>query len=489
VKKEITLFALLAVLLPAGFGASPCRGQAVDSLQADLDRGVTLPLNREGTTAVRFAFLNQFWLRHTELNRGSLYRGQPARQVTDFAIRRLFLACGIQVRSRLMLLVSAVGAGTVGEAPRQPQFNLDLLDAYVEYKLSDALYLGAGLPPWVGLSRITGEGGNNIRPLDLPQFQYPLQGSLERLPRSPGLYAKGRVARLNYRVMVNDPFSPVPNASPADAGAGSTAGGRVGEAAGNARPGVAYLDPAARSKLVQGYGQWEFLDKEPNLFSWEAGSYQGTRRVLNLGAGFMYRPRAILTPTAIGVAQPDQPGGPGNPPVIQSAERSALQAFAVDAFLDYRLSAQNEGVAAYLGYFHTDLGPNYYRVAGTNNPSTRGMNFSPVNGPGNAFPATGTGQTLYCQAGYLTPRGLWRGNPGWQWEPYLTYQHSRFEALGDPCRVYEGGVNWYLYRNGLKVTGHYRSRPVYDLPAGRETSGAVVTERKGELILQFQFFM
>jgi len=448
------------------------------------ERGATVYLSKDSVARVRFITLVQFWARQTRMNPGSLYKNGPADQVTDLSLRRGSLVTIIQPNPRLLMLFNY---GGYANAANEGEVSFELTDAYAEYKIRNGLFVGAGLSQWSGLSRITVEGVSSLINVDVPTVAQPTFNRLDRVGRSLGIFAKGRLGSLNYRLMLSDPFVPPATSFAANAGRGSPSGSSVGESLGPAQPGVAYLNPQARSLLMQGYGQWEFLDHEANVSPYVPSTYFGTKRIFNLGAGFMYRSDAMLEALTTGLALPGQAESAVNPRLIQTARTHDFFAFAVDAFLNYRFNAKQEGITAYLGYFNLNFGPNYFTVRGNNNiasGSTAGV--SAINGIGNAMPATGTGQTGYGQLGYLAPLGFLHSTH--RFGLFTTYQYSQFKALKDPTIVYEGGANWFLAGNNLKLTGQYRNRPIYRglATASSETNTAVVDSRRGEWILQLQ---
>lgn len=449
-------------------------------------QGLTYYTAKDSSSYIRFIGLLQFWVRNTEMNPGTLYKNEPVNNYTDFTIRRLALINVFQIHPRLLFLTNISSTSNSSNIAQQTNLSLGFADAYGEYKFSDKLFIGAGLHQWTGFSRLNLEGVGTMVNLDIPKFQFPFINQLDRNNRMLGIYAKGRLGKLDYRISLNDPFVPVLPSGAANSGSGSPSGGLVGKPSGNAQVNVAYYNPAARSKMVLSYLKWQFLETEYNKIPYETGNYLGQKRIFNIGAGLAYRKDGMLNPEVIELQDPSLPVSNTNPLIVKSANKQDVFCYAIDAFLAYRFTKKQDGINIYTGYYHTGMGNNYYNVSATNQTVTVGSSASPINGPGGSMPSSGTGHTFYVLAGYLAPVGFINANN--RFGVFGTYQNSKFEALKDPVQVYEAGINWLVSGNGLKITAQYRNRPVYKGLAafGKTESTATVDNRKSEMLLQMQ---
>jgi hypothetical protein len=460
--------------------------QQVQPKDSTATQGLVVHLNKEGTANVRFITLLQTWARYTDYNSGTIYKEKGRDSNYDIALRRAVFTVVAQLNPRVLLLLNLTGSGNSGEGAFQSAINFSVLDAYGEYKFSKALYIGTGLHQWTGFSRLNADAVGSLINLDQPTFQQISWNRNDRLGRFLCIYAKGELGKLNYRVSVNEAFvSPVFNFV-ANTGRGSPNGGTINTEARNAQLNVAYFNPTAVSKIVQGYAEYAFWETENHITPYEVSTYQGSKKLLNVGAGFYYRNNGMLTPTVIELRDPALPESSANPKLLKSANETDIKAFAIDATLLYPFSKNLDGMAVYIGYFHTDLGPNYYSLTNIVNVTTATANASSINGSGNAYPAAGTGNTFYVQAGYIAPKQLLKGS---RLGVFTTYQHSKLEALKDAVQVYEGGLNWFINGNKVRLTVMYRDRPVYkgDAAFGNQASEAVVDRRKSEVITQLQF--
>ncbi len=449
--------------------------------------GFTIYPYKDSTINIRFLGLMQFWSRYGEANAGSIYKGDTVNSISDLSLRRLSLITAFEITPKFLLMVNVNSNGNASNNPQQVNLNFSIIDGYGEYSLSDKLSIGAGLHLWNGFSRLNLENVGTLTNLDVPKFQAPYFNQLDKLNRMFGIYARGRLRKLDYRISVNDPFTPTSTNTPANNGFGSPSGGLLHTPSNNSQLNVAYFNPAAQTKMFMGYFKWQFLSKEFNKIPFENGDYIGQKRVFNIGAGFAYRKNGMLVPTKIELRNSALPESSSNPKILIEAKHHDILCLAVDAFLSHKLSAKNDGITMYLGYFSTDMGPNFYTVSSTNQISTYANNpKSNINGSGLASPASGTGNTFYVVTGYHLPNNFPVNNT--QFGLFATVQHSNFKALKAPITIYEGGVNWFISGHGLKLTLQYRNRPVLGGIAAYDNFESTATQqsRKREFILQAQ---
>ncbi len=420
--------------------------QARAEYPAELDKGMKVDLG-DPNRFLRIIVWDQLWLRYVEQNPGSVVRGRVRTDGLDIGVRSSrFLLHGQLTKDLLFVFhaginsQSSVGGGFgLGTDAKKPQ--LFVHDAFGEYRVAgDWLAVGGGLHYWNGVSRLASTSTFSLVTLDAPMYNWTTLEKTDQLARQLGVYAKGHVGDLEYRVAVNKPFA--------------TEG----------TPGPNKSDYYARSDTwaLQGYFKLDFLDKEANTLPYYAGTYLGKKRVWNVGAGFYYHPDSMV--------------------YLDSGRKLADTVVAgLDTFVELPLGHGS----AFTGYANgqfTSLGPNYLRSIGVMNPSSGVSKTAPhaINGAGNAVPTIGTGMTYYGQAGYLLPDVLGRAG---QLQPYVAVRWSQLEALGGPVVVPEAGVNWMIAGQHAKVTLHYRSRPVFEA----QTYGKPVEkDRKSEVTLQLQ---
>lgn len=416
----------------SGASAAPPYGQ-----------GLRLNLDDKGDFYVRFLTWHQVWNRYMELNPGTEIQGEPATSSFDIALRRSRFLVMASLGERLLILTHFGVDNQVFNGARKPQ--LFMHDAWVQYEvLQRYLAVGFGLHYWHGVSRMTNASTLNLVPLDAPVLNWPTIERTDQFARFLGIFAKGKVGPLDYRVALNKPFS-----------AGTSTQAMA------ATPDVADYDPAARTVNMEGYLQYQLWDEESDTLPYAVGTYLGGKRVLNLGAGFHVQPAGMVSFDASGQEQ-----------------KHDLVLLGLDVFIDTPVGDYG-AITAYGVYYHYDFGPNHLRSIGIMNPGSGGTS---VNGAGNAFPVIGTGEHFYGLVGYLVPR---RWTFGLAVQPYVTGTVSLFQALEQPSVVAEAGVNLLLEEHHAKLTAHYRNRPIFSW----DGEGSRLSARADEFIVQAMVFL
>jgi hypothetical protein len=341
------------------------------------------------------------------------------------------------------------GTATASNNGKKPQ--LFIHDAWTEFEVKkDKLYLGAGLLYWNGISRLTSHSTLNFMTLDAPIFNWPTIETTDQFARQLGMYAKGQLGRLDYRLSLNKPF----------------ANGLTPLAV--KKDGIA-VNVLNENWATAGYVNWMFWDKENNKLPFYVGSYLGAKKVLNLGVGFYNHPGASLYKSAEG---PD-------------STYQANRAFGADLFLDMPVNkAKGTALSVLATFYSYDFGTNYIRNLGILNLHSSGATTNSWAGTGNAQPTIGTGNIFYVQAGYQLPKL----KNGTAFMPYVTLTNKNFEALADPSTQYGLGLNYFITGHNAKITLEYQTRPTYKV--NTENNNAIErTGYRGEFILQTHIFL
>lgn len=408
-------------------------------------------LNEDGSNYVKFTFLNQIWLRYNNSNPGTTVFGTAQEQTYDIGLRRVRMQLFGQISDRVFFYTQ-FGINNFGyNSARKP--GLFIHDGIAEYKVAkNYLSVGAGLTGWSGLSRYASPSAGTIMAIDAPLYQQSSNDVTDQFLRKLSIYAKGKLGRLDYRLIVSDPMS-LQNSTAQSTTIGTNA-------TFSAEPGKAQ---------IQGYFSYQFLDKEANLTPYSVGSYLGDKKVFNIGAGFIVQQNAMWHLSDAGT----------------DTVRSNLQLLAVDLFYDVPLNIEKgNALTAYASFSSNDYGKNYIRNLGVMNPATAVNSGGSFNGTGNAFPMYGTGTTAYAQIGYKFKNGL-LGNRG-TLQPYVCAQYSDYQLLKDPMLMYEAGINWLIESHRSKITLNYQDRPVFNRNAA---NNYVVSTRKGMVVIQFQIMI
>lgn len=518
--------------------------------------GLRLYLNKDSTSFIRLLMWSQIWFRWQQQNPGTSIAGNNnVPETWDVGIRRSRILMHGQLTPRILVfwIIGAnnqtfntggggllTGPDGVTDGKRQSVF---VHDAWTEFKASRALSFGAGLLTWSGLSRLSSAATLNFMTFDSPLYGWALLDANDQFARTLGLYAKGEIGKLSYRAILTKPFTipeaatgwttPYTLAQRTGASPMTTLPGRgAGWAAGltalpNAYNISQYNSRSFNKPLYQLYTTYDFFEQESQTLPFMVGSYLGTKKVFNIGAGFMIQPDAMwhrsrrtATPTlpaSVSLnAQQTTEFNAGQYPAtitgfgsIPEAQRIALMTanvdttvtairhFAIDSFLDLPFGSgeQRSALTAYAVHYWFDYGPNYVRNAGTMNLSSAatqpGSQPQAFNGAGNAYPTWGTGRVFHLQAGYMFPKA-WTRSFG-QFQPYVSYTRADFKRLNQSHNLLEGGMNWLLAGHNAKITVHYRPRPIYSAATnetpGREGLGGMrVVDRRSEIITQFFIF-
>ncbi|QDH80996.1 hypothetical protein FKX85_18880 [Echinicola soli] len=405
-------------------------------------------LNDDGSHYVKGTFLNQIWLRYTQANPGSEVYGTPDDQIMDIGLRRTRIQVFGQLTDKVFFYTQFGQNNLSYRSPRKQ--GIFFLDAIGEYKVAkEKLSIGAGLTGWNGVSRYSSPSIGSILSLDAPLYQQATNDVNDQFVRKLSIYAKGQLGKLDYRMAVSKPMSIEPS---------------------SVQEPVIDENSLFTSEIgyaqYHGYFKYMFLDKESNTTPYQAGSYLGTKSVFNIGAGFMAQKDAMWH-------YADN---------TTDTVRTNLGIFAIDAFYDRPIDpSKGNAITAYAAYTYSDYGKNYLRNIGAMNPATGVNAEGTLNGPGSAFPTIGTGNTFYAQFGYLFRRDLF-GKAG-TLQPYISSQYSNFDLLDDPMAMYDGGVNWLIDGNRVKLSLSYQSRPIF---AAASEGNYVTDERKGMAVMQFQ---
>jgi hypothetical protein len=445
-------------------------GLAFSQGSPDYGGGLKFNLNPEGTKYLRFIAWNQIWLRSSEMNPGTMIGDEAISKQEDIGLRRLRLLAYAQISPRYMIVThiginnqtfingGASGSGGTGGYGNGKKPGLFFHDAWNEYAVvlpkeekPFSLSMGAGLHYYMGLSRLTMSSTLNYMTIDAPIFNWPLIENSDQFARQIGIFAKGKYNRFEYRLSLNKPFAT--NNVPVDVTNADLA--RAVDNNHNAKWSKA------------GYFEYQFFDKESNFLPFKVGSYLGTKKMFNLGAGFYTAPSSTKTS------------------VNRIEERHATNLFAGDVFVDLPIGNKEKkmAVTGYSVFYSYDFGPNYLRNIGIMNEGVVNPAFTggqALAGPGNLQPMIGTGSIWYTQAGVLLPNK--NEKPKVRIQPFAAYTYKNFDALEKASNQFDFGTNFFLDGHHAKITAQYSNRPIY-------TAVDKIDSYKGEILLQLQIYL
>jgi len=434
-----------AILLFLTLLSQPAFAQFTNRLK---DGGLKTYLSPDSATYLKLNFVSQVWVRYNESNPGSTINGDAANSTFDVGLRRVRFVLTGQLSDRVFIFIQ-FGQNNFStlSARKAGAFFHDVTAEYAVVKKK--LSLGFGLHGWNGLGRYSNSSISTILALDPPIFQETTNDVNDQFVRKFGMYAKGKLGKLDYRFSVSTPFVT------------QTASTAVDPLSTNAS-----YSMKIPKEAFQGYFMYQFLDQESNAGAGTVGSYLGTKKIFNVGAGFVYQDKAMW-----------------NKGTSSDTLYHAMGLWAVDFFWDTPLNKSlGNALTVYGGYFNYDFGKGYLRNVGPMNPANGTTTKGSFNGPGNAAPLIGTGDTFYLQAGYKFKKNL-LGEEFGTLQVYSAVQTSHYNRLKGPMMVVDAGVNWLIHGHGSKFTLNYQSRPIF-MPDGNDN--VLISTRRGEWVLQYQ---
>lgn len=409
--------------------------------------GLKIKLNEDGTKYLRVISWAQVWSRYNNNNEGTTRQGVEQDATFDVGLRRARMLFLSQISSRFLILAhfginnqNALSNSLANNAGNTWKPGIFFHDMWTEFLVSKGkmsggspyeLSIGAGLHYWNGISRSTNASTLNFLTLDAPIVNWATIDAADEFARMMGIYAKGKVSKLDYRFAVNMPFS-----RQAAIAQGSTAG-RSG------------FNRRNNSVNLQGYVNYQLWDQESNLLPFAVGSYLGSKKVFNIGVGFERGFDAIVS---------------YNSPTDSAVQDMKL--FAADVFIDYPLSSKKDAITAYAAYYNYNFGNNYVRNVGIMNMAdgfssgtTGAVNRS---GFGNSYATIGTGEAIHAQVGYLLPKT----SDKLRIQPYANITLQNWYGIKNTDGTMKGwlangnvGCNWLLEGHHAKITTDIGLRP------------------------------
>jgi hypothetical protein len=454
--------------------------QAYSQGSTEYGSGLKLALNDDGGKYIRFVLWNQIWYRQMQNNPGSLINGEVKDNSWDISARRIRVLMYAQISPRYLIVThfginnqtfgSGGGSGTADTGPygagKKPQ--LFFHDVWNEYAIIPAmdcetgkankynLYLGGGLHYWWGISRMSSASTLNFLTIDAPIVNWPLVEVSDQFVRQYGVYTKGQLGKVNYSLALNKPFAT--NRTPEY------------DATRNQR--VAVDNNGDPAPALTGYFDYHFFEQESNVLPYRVGTYVGTKKVLNFGAGFYH-----------------QNNGTQSMDAASTINKHSITLLGADVFADLPFGDKEKNMAltAYAVYYNYNFGPNYIRTLGLMNTSSQ---FDPnlaasertLNGPGISRMFVGTGNIFYTQAGLLLPKSL---HSKMRIQPFAAYTRKNLEYLDEGGSYFDIGTNFFLDGHHAKITPQFSTRPLY---YQRDTK-RVIDGIKSEFLLQLQIFL
>lgn len=375
-----------------------CFGTSFGQFADEYKGGLNIKFQEDGSKYLRFISWGQFWFQDNE--------GKSPND--GIAIRRARVLMYSQINSRFMIVthfgLNALNDNNLTPTGKSNDVHLFLHDAWGEFKISKELYLGAGLHYWNGISRINSASTLNFLTMDNNRSSWSTLGLTDQFGRHLGIYAKGKIGKLNYSLSINDALT---NSTDGNANTIINPGQEK------------YLGKALMNTgkyAVAGYFDFQFFDQESNVLPFRVGSYLGTKKVFNLGAGFFHHARGIAR------------NNNGN------LESSNVTQLGVDIFYDRPIGTNGAALTTYALYQNSKMGDKY------------------LNGRIN-----GNGSQFYAQAGYLIAKKGTTDRFKNRFQPYVAYSHRDFKGLPDVAKELRLGTNWYIDGQNARLTLEYQN--------------------------------
>jgi len=388
---------------------------------------------------------SQVWVRYMQTNPGTVGEdGQPVDKLFDIGLRRTRYSMLADMYKEKIVLYSQFGMnGQTSTSVSKPQMYVH--DIWSQFAIIDKiLYVGAGLHGWAGVSRLGSISYTKNLMVDHPGFGLPNLGKTDQSGRQIGVFFRGNVANMNYRFSIDKPF--------------------VEDGMSNISLNESVYCPNIKT-AYKCYVYYSFLDEEHSKSSYLSLTHLGSKKIINIGAGFDFHPRCMASLNEQGDTLLHNK-------VLVGA----------DVFIDYPYENKS-AITFYVAGYNFNFGPNYVQTYGAMNPLKSGML---EQGGGNAHYNVGTGTIIYTSVGYLLPESLQFGSGMLQLAGAMHYKN--FEALAESSTQFEGALHYYLSNHKAKVSLQYSTWNVYKGTSGYN-SDAKIDSMKGMLVFQTQIYL
>jgi len=379
----------------------------------DYGAGMKFNLNEDGSKYMRVIAWGQMWGQYND-------NLPDDKKAFEFSTRRARILTYAQITPKFLVLthfgLNSLNADNMSPVGKGESSQLFFHDFWVQYALGKNHASGSGLQYWNGISRLNSQGTLNFMTLDNNRQSWPTLGLSDQFARHQGVYAKGTFGKFQYRVSINEAITNGLDArNPADNINTAVYGGR--RVLGSKDAGMNYA----------GYFEYGFLEQESNFLPFRVGSYLGTKKVFNVGAGFFLHPKgSVMNDGTTNVGED-------------------VSVFAVDAFYDVPLGDKKGAITAYATYQNNNYGKDYL------------------------FNAYGTGSMIYGHAGYLIPTEKLT-----KLQPYISYASNSYDAVDDNRNVFGIGSNLYMNGHNSKLTLEYKNEKFGDNETGTVTLQAMI---------------
>lgn len=339
----------------------------------------------------------------------------------DFNLRRARILMFSQISEKFLILthfgLNNLNSDSMSPTGTGDGSQLFFHDVFAQYNLNENHSIGGGLHYFNGISRLNNQSTLNMLTLDNNRQSWATLGLTDQFARHVGIYAKGNLGKLQYRVAINDATTSSLDLREPEINGSAVYGGKR------------LLGSKDAGKAYAGYFDFHFLDQESNFLPYKVGTYLGNKKIFNLGAGFFAHPNGAVYTNNNGELEGDN-----------------VSIFAVDAFYDTPLGTNGSALTAYATYQNNNYGENYL------------------------YSAYGTGSMVYSHVGYLLPGE----NTKAQFQPYLSYAINSYDASEDNRNIFKGGLNLFLSSHNSKLSLEYSNESFGDINQNVVTLQAMI---------------
>jgi hypothetical protein len=365
--------------------------------------GLKVNINEDGSKYFRIISWAQFWAQNNS-DRPLDINGNEQSD-TNFSLRRARILMYAQISKDFMILthfgLNSLNADNMSPTGTRDASQLFFHDVWAQYSLGNKHAVGGGLHYWNGISRLNNQSTLNLMTLDNQRQSWATLGLSDQFARHMGVYFKGSLGKFQYRVSINDALTNNLQATtvPVNNGVATYTGRRL-------------LGSKDAGRTYAGYFEYGFFENESNFLPYKVGSYLGTKKIFNIGAGFFAHPKGSVIADNSGILSGED-----------------VKIFALDAFYDMPLGTNGGALTAYALYQNNDYGKDF----------TLGTTYE-------------TGSLLHGHVGYVLPIQTKA-----KFQPYISFDSRKIEALDDNASQFGVGTNMYLSGHNAKLTLEYQS--------------------------------
>jgi len=379
----------------------------------DYGSEMKIKFNEDGSNYMRFIAWEQMWVQYND--------DVPDEQKSvEFSTRRARLLTHAQFGSKFLIFVhfglNSLNADNMSPVGKDNGSQLFFQDFWFQYSLAKDHAVGTGLHYWTGISKSNNQGTLNMLTQDNNRQSWATLSLTDQFARHQGVYAKGNFDKFQYRVAINESLTNGLDSRNLQDNLGTTiyAGRKV---LGSKDAGFNYA----------GYFEYNFLDQESNFLPYKVGTYLGTKKVFNLGAGFFLHPNGTVRSNGTTISSED------------------VSIFAIDAFYDAPFGEGKSAITAYAVYQNNEYGMDYL------------------------YSAYSTGSMLYGHIGYLIPTEKFT-----KLQAYVSYASNSYDAVDDNRNVFGIGTNLFFNGHNSKLTLEYKNEKFGSSETGTLTLPAMI---------------